>query len=85
MLGIPGLQTDVSGSGKISSSYFAIGAKNENLARWTRIGVLVFKFSWIGGIGKHAPLVFTRNGASSKTNFKLIPKMLIRENQVCVT
>ena len=39
--------------------YFAIGAKNKNLAGRSRIGVLVVGFSRIAVLKKHAPLVFS--------------------------
>ena len=50
---------DTSGSGEIASRYFAIGAKNQDLEGQSGIGVLVFKFSRIEALKKHAPLVFT--------------------------
>ena len=37
-------------SGKISSRYFVLGAKNKNLARQFGIGVLVVGFSQIGAV-----------------------------------
>ena len=52
---------DASGSVKIYSRYFAIGAKNKNLAGRSRIGVLVVGFSRIGALKKHTLLVFNSN------------------------
>ena len=43
---------DSSKSGKISSCYFAIRAKNKNLG--SEIGTLVVGFSWIGTLKKYA-------------------------------
>ena len=47
-----------SGSGKISSRYFAIWAKNKNLVGRSGIRVLVVGFSQIGALKKHPALVF---------------------------
>ena len=47
---------DTSGSGKISSRHFAIGAKNKNLAGRSGIGVLGVGFSQIRALEKHAQL-----------------------------
>ena len=61
MSGISGLQMDESSSiqvGKISSRYFAMGAKNNNLAGQSGIGVIVVRFSRIRALKKHALLVF---------------------------
>ena len=44
-----------SGSGKISSRYFAIGAKNKNLAGQSVIGVLRVGFSQIRALKKTCP------------------------------
>ena len=51
---------DASGSGKISSRYFAIGAKNNKSGGAARIGVSVAGFGWIGALKKHALLIFMR-------------------------
>ena len=55
------LKMDKSGlfvSGKILSRYFAIRAKNKNLAGRSGIWVLVVGFSQIEAVKKHALLVF---------------------------
>ena len=50
---------DPLGSGKISSRYFAIKAKNKSLAGQSSIGVLAVCFSRIWALKKHAPLIFS--------------------------
>ena len=40
------------GPGKISSSYFAMGAENKNLAGRSGIGVLVVRFGQVGGLSR---------------------------------
>ena len=52
---------DASGSFKICSRYFAIGAKNKNLAGRSGIEVLVVGFSQIGALKKHTLLVLNSN------------------------
>ena len=59
--------------------YFAIGAKNKNLAGWSGIGVLVVGFSQIGALKSHAPLVFNFQVHIQCTNRKNAGNVLMQD------